>query len=205
MKKITILFLLSVIAKISDAKCYLSQGISNLTLSTAASYTGSPNDTVGAFYFNPGNAIKLSFSISGSSICVLTNAVWTYESNTLTSYIVDNSHTTYCYAFSPGVYRLNVGGLYYYKIEYSPTSVAEYTSVIPANIFPNPASEEVTIQFDQSLSRTVTLSNTAGEVISRSASNNSEYKFDVANLAKGIYFIKVLDGEKMVLKKVVKM
>ncbi|HLG33772.1 MAG TPA: T9SS type A sorting domain-containing protein [Bacteroidia bacterium] len=205
MKKITFLFLLSLIAKISDAKCSLSQGFSNVTLGTSASYIGSPNDTAGPFYFNPGDSIKLSFTVTGSSICVLSNVEWTYGANTLTSYIVDNSHTTYCYAFNPGVYRLNVGGLYYFKIEYSPTSVTEYSNVIPVNIFPNPVSEKITIQFDQSLPRTVTLVNTAGEVLFQSASNNSELNFDVAYLKKGIYFVKVLAGEKMVVKKVVKM
>jgi hypothetical protein len=205
MKKITILFLLSVIAKMSDAKCYISQGINNLTLGTTASYTGSQVDTAGPFYFNAGDSIKLSFTVTGSSICTLSSAEWTCNSVTIPTYINSNHTTTYCYAFGPGVYRLNVGGIYYYKIEHHPTSVAEHAGMIPADIFPNPVSEKVTIQFDQSLPRTVTLVNTAGEILFQAPSNNSEFNFDAAYLKKGIYFVKVQAGEKSVVKKMVKM
>jgi hypothetical protein len=72
------------------------------------------------------------------------------------------------------------------------------------NIYPNPASSEITIvyPFSGTNSKAV-FTNTAGEVVMIQQLNSSTSKIDVSNLAPGVYIVTLLNNESVVTKRLV--
>jgi PKD repeat protein len=81
-----------------------------------------------------------------------------------------------------------------------PASVPELTEG-DISVYPNPATDVLTIVGHGEL----TLLNALGEKVLQTQIQNSKSEFSIGNLLSGIYFIKVSDGEKTTVKKVVKM
>ncbi len=61
------------------------------------------------------------------------------------------------------------------------------------NIFPNPATSEVKINFEKIASYNVQLCNMLGEVLEETQINSATFSFNISGYAKGIYFITVTD------------
>ncbi|HLG35423.1 MAG TPA: DNRLRE domain-containing protein [Bacteroidia bacterium] len=99
------------------------------------------------------------------------------------------------------------------EVTYMPVGIEENYFSNAINIFPNPATTEVTINFSKAARCTVQLCNTLGEVLEHRAltpnpspSGEGSASIDVSKVVPGIYFITITDeaGNKMV-RKVVKM
>ena len=72
------------------------------------------------------------------------------------------------------------------------------------NISPNPSTDKLSITGFSGKGE-INIYNTVGEKVFKSEIQNPKSEIDIRNLPAGIYFVKVLAEEKMVVKKVVKM
>ena len=88
----------------------------------------------------------------------------------------------------------------------SSTNSIDYFRFTSINIFPNPTSGRITINlFQQSIFTNVFITNAFGQEISRATySNTSRLELDIKGLS-GLYFVRVVSGEKSIVYKVVKM
>lgn len=68
-------------------------------------------------------------------------------------------------------------------------------------LYPNPASEFIVIS--KQMNETVEISDISGQIVKQVTSGNSQEFVDVSNLSKGIYFVKVSNGELTKIKKFV--
>ncbi len=92
-----------------------------------------------------------------------------------------------------GNYR---GGLSYYSGSFD-NSVANITSAeIEFNVFPNPASSSIQIQFNNSLVNdyTIMVTNVIGETMMQLQRNGANTTLDISKLSSGIYFCTVQAG-----------
>jgi hypothetical protein len=71
-------------------------------------------------------------------------------------------------------------------------------------IYPNPASDYLTIQRTNATSATIDLYNAMGMHIASYATEEVQYEVNVANLAAGTYFIRVTEGSNSAVKSFVK-
>ncbi len=74
-------------------------------------------------------------------------------------------------------------------------------------IYPNPTSGIFTLQLsNQPLNNsTITVFNILGDIIFKSEIKNQKSEIDLSSQPKGIYFVKVIQGDRMVVKKIAKM
>lgn len=72
-------------------------------------------------------------------------------------------------------------------------------------IFPNPSSYNLTISFSRMISKgSVIISNTLGKIVyAQDILNESKKDIHFENISSGIYFVKVIDGEKIFCKKLI--
>ncbi|HLG33943.1 MAG TPA: T9SS type A sorting domain-containing protein [Bacteroidia bacterium] len=93
------------------------------------------------------------------------------------------------------------------KLNNLPTSSDIKFSSSMVTIYPNPATTEITVQSSKLKVQSVEVYDMLGQRIYNSSliSHNSSLSIDVSQWHTGIYFVKLLTGEKMVVKKVVKM
>jgi len=82
------------------------------------------------------------------------------------------------------------------------TSVDELVNLPGMNVYPQPASSEVSISFNASSAvSNVQIVNSYGSIVSnfnaQTPSSNAIIRFDTSNLPSGAYFIKVLSGTKV--------
>lgn len=86
----------------------------------------------------------------------------------------------------------------------APNGIEEATKNNGFNIYPNPAAEVLHIQAANSVDK-VTISDATGKVlITKSSSFTGLMSLDIADLSKGLYFVKIEQGEKVFQKKIVK-
>ena len=113
----------------------------------------------------------------------------------------------YTFAFTYTIYG-NVTNLTGFSFNACP--LPTYASELHVNSFdelvsPNPTTDELTINgFSSSGKKEINIYNTLGEKILSKEFHGEQIKLDVKNLAAGIYVVKVLAGDKMFVKKVVK-
>ncbi len=84
------------------------------------------------------------------------------------------------------------------------TSLPAYLSGnISFEIFPNPSSDKITISFTANIDKgTIAVNNVFGEMVYvESIRNKSTKEINLGNIASGIYFVKVFDGENYFCKK----
>jgi hypothetical protein len=84
------------------------------------------------------------------------------------------------------------------------TSIDEQADALSFTVYPNPASAQLTISTQESLSEVVIV-NLLGEVVmkTRPAGSSYSYSIDVSTLSKGTYFIHARAGEKSSVQKLV--
>ena len=76
-------------------------------------------------------------------------------------------------------------------------STAETTQDISLKVFPNPASERVTISHDgQWKDASVSLYDAVGKSVYTARFTSNTLDINIGHLAKGVYFVKVQDGKK---------
>lgn len=90
------------------------------------------------------------------------------------------------------------------------TGISETGTVNDLVISPNPASDAVTISFQLNAASTVELHmlNILGErvkVITEGNQLAGEHRFDLNDLAAGTYFVKLVNGDKQIIKKLIKL
>jgi len=74
------------------------------------------------------------------------------------------------------------------------------------SIFPNPATDHITIEFktDVNKNTTVTISNIQGQQLLKQSISNINTTLDVSGLSSGIYFLRISSDEGFAVKKFVK-
>lgn len=71
-------------------------------------------------------------------------------------------------------------------------------------IFPNPATNQFTITFDQIGDYRIRLVNNFGQFVQQSKTSDFHHTFDLSNLAAGIYWVEITEGNHTTRKKLVK-
>ncbi|MCC6369492.1 MAG: T9SS type A sorting domain-containing protein [Bacteroidia bacterium] len=71
-------------------------------------------------------------------------------------------------------------------------------------VYPNPTSGQVTVEFNNTLNKTYTLSDISGRVISGGNTSEGSVALDLSTLANGIYFVKVETNQSVKVVKIVK-
>lgn len=77
-----------------------------------------------------------------------------------------------------------------------------------ANVFPNPTADKFYISTDleKNLTLEVSIYSTDGRlVLSKTCKNNSDYEFNLENLPKGVYIVKIVSAEGQAIRNIVKM
>jgi hypothetical protein len=85
------------------------------------------------------------------------------------------------------------------------SSIKEQKSSLPLNIYPNPATDVVTIEAQENT--VITLLDMVGKVVSEARMESAVYKMNVSELNSGIYFISVVvanTGERVTRKLVIR-
>lgn len=86
-----------------------------------------------------------------------------------------------------------------------PTGVSPLEAEVFA-VYPNPANEEININFAKAAHNTIALRNVTGEILFSAENYSLQTKIDASNLPKGIYFVEVKGQDGKILnKKIVKM
>jgi hypothetical protein len=100
--------------------------------------------------------------------------------------------------------KVFLGGRGVYSYQNIPTSMNTGEQKETFFIFPNPLSDKLFV--DNLFGRgEITIYSTEGEKVLQSIITNLKYETDVRNLPPGIYIVKIQAGEKVVVKKMVKM
>lgn len=93
-----------------------------------------------------------------------------------------------------------------FAFESYPTSVNEIAENSEINLFPNPVTSELFIQFDQNTNAPIHVDvlNITGQVVySFSGSANDILKIDTADWGRGLYLARINSGEKIVSRKII--
>lgn len=90
-----------------------------------------------------------------------------------------------------------IAGAYVYDYNFA-TTVSEANEVSAFSLFPNPVSNELTINFGNSKIKTIELLNVLGEVILTKKISSSTIKINITELANSIYFVKTIDSYNQV-------
>jgi hypothetical protein len=113
-----------------------------------------------------------------------------------------------CQAFEVGAcliaYKKGLDSLYI-NCGLGTTSIQELINKQFVNIFPNPASENVTIKFKHLVKKgTLNIFNALGkEIIHLSINSQNSIEFDLSMISSGVYFVNVFDGETDYYKKLI--
>jgi len=119
---------------------------------------------------------------------------------------------TPCYAFSglggfreTANYKLGIGMTYYYEIDGNPEFESTTLSYFPVSvdnlhqktlsyqIFPNPATDELTINTTSALPYTITLQNVLGQTVQTTHTTKQQQTINVSNLPAGVYNVCITD------------
>lgn len=71
------------------------------------------------------------------------------------------------------------------------------------SIYPNPASDHISVSLEDASSATVTILNSAGKSVINTVLNNTESTIDISKLGAGLYIVKVDNGKKSSTKKMI--
>ncbi len=71
-------------------------------------------------------------------------------------------------------------------------------------VYPNPTAGEFTVELNNTLNKTIDVTDIAGRIISSASSNQSVVKVNISNLANGIYYVKIQSNNATEVIKVVK-
>jgi hypothetical protein len=85
-----------------------------------------------------------------------------------------------------------IAGAYVYDYDF-PTSIDKLPTSNQLTLYPNPASNHLTLQFDVVATRSVEIYNLLGEKLYSSKVNTTNLNIDIQPLKTGVYFIKTTD------------
>jgi hypothetical protein len=88
-------------------------------------------------------------------------------------------------------------GMTTYTVDF--TSIAQ-NSTLQFNIYPNPASDDITIVLDQNTESIVTIRDTKGSIVYESALSDSNAEINVSDLQNGMYFISITTTDEIKTK-----
>jgi hypothetical protein len=72
-------------------------------------------------------------------------------------------------------------------------------------VYPNPASDEITIETQQEINEgTLIISNINGQELMEQTINESKTQIDISNLESGIYYIKLIIDESFIVREIIK-
>jgi hypothetical protein len=85
-----------------------------------------------------------------------------------------------------------------------PAGIAQFRTILPVSIFPNPSEGKFDIQFASAQKNVVVIiSNELGEVVySSSYADKETISIDLENLAEGIYVAEIISGETRAVRKI---
>ena len=84
------------------------------------------------------------------------------------------------------------------------TSIHEMQSSINFNLSPNPAHDNFTLTLNQAPSNaTIQIFNTVGKIIYNKALNKKQETINSVQFSSGVYFVRVSNGEKQFIKKLI--
>lgn len=72
------------------------------------------------------------------------------------------------------------------------------------DLYPNPVNEKLVIQIDNFESTTASIYNIIGELIFSQQIKNEKTEIDLTSISNGIYFVKVINEERSITKRIVK-
>jgi hypothetical protein len=94
---------------------------------------------------------------------------------------------------------------YFKTICVGPQDVCAHNQTIPCLIYPNPANTNLMIETENQIASYEIIDMHGKVIVSKKNVNNSSAMVNVASLAAGVYFIKVIDStQKVVVRKFVK-
>jgi hypothetical protein len=108
-------------------------------------------------------------------------------------------------------FRYNANWDWFWAIDNISVAENPLLATEPANgnnmitLFPNPATTEIRIENSNFRINFVEIYDAVGEKVHQSSITNNQSSINISTLAKGIYFLKVKAGDKVAVKKVVKM
>jgi hypothetical protein len=84
------------------------------------------------------------------------------------------------------------------------TGIAKIATLGGVNVYPNPTSGILNVEFNSNISKSVSVIDVTGRVIMTTNSNDSAVALDLANLAAGVYYVKMQTATATEVVKVVK-
>jgi hypothetical protein len=96
-------------------------------------------------------------------------------------------------------------GVHIYKYSATSTNIEKFesTSVLNPNIYPNPTSGKLTIEFSDTFSGKITISDVAGKIVVEKEISAQKCSFDLSDKKAGIYFIQI-DSDANYRHKIIK-
>lgn len=83
--------------------------------------------------------------------------------------------------------------------------IEERNGTMDVQIYPNPASEKINITLNKSIDAEVSVCNLAGKALIRyTLKGKSNFDLSISNLESGVYFIKILSKEGLIIEKLIK-
>jgi len=148
----------------------------------------------------------------GYSVTALSNGSIVYKDSTITG---DTSLTSLSFSLSPGNYNLKIWGdpnesswqsPYNFIIKFvpneEPTNTFNYNEDVSLTIFPNPATDILTIKTLQN--PTIEILNVEGQLIKTITIKGNKTSIDVSAFSNGMYFLKAKTENGMTMRKFVK-
>ncbi|MCO5267484.1 MAG: T9SS type A sorting domain-containing protein [Brumimicrobium sp.] len=98
----------------------------------------------------------------------------------------------------------NSGRLVVWEISANPILNIEIPQKEIVKIYPNPAKDFLTISNLKNDDLDVEITNNLGQTILNTKINSNQYKVDIRNLKKGVYFLKLKQGDTIQISKIIK-
>lgn len=165
-----------------------------------------PNPTVTA----TSNAIDPNQICKGESITLTGNGASTYQWAANTLYIqasnaIVSPQTTTTYSLT-GTGTNGCSGVTTFVVVVSDcTGLTEnLRSLEGVKVYPNPTAGDFTLELNNTLVKTIQVIDLNGKVISTNTSSLDKVKLNIANLANGVYYVKVQSNNAVEVKRIVK-
>ena len=139
---------------------------------------------------------------TGTSNFNIANNYWCTTDSVSTEALIYDGHDNISYGL---VNFMPLDSACYYS-GLTTTGIHEMTNSFSFNVYPNPATDHLTIEFPSSdvSKTTLQIFNTIGELMYSSTTTNQKTDIYVASYASGIYFIQISNGKSIGRKKFIK-
>jgi hypothetical protein len=79
-------------------------------------------------------------------------------------------------------------------VNVSACTAIEENEMNTISIFPNPATQDITVSTAGEGSKSITVTDVSGKVVLAVNTESSSYKINIENLSSGVYHVRVRDG-----------